>query len=79
MARLSAWRESMNLRSLQMMVMSGVVRRADLNPRLNHGRRGFQLPDSVQGETLRRAVPEQGWLSRIFLGRKPQAVLTNRL
>jgi hypothetical protein len=72
------WRQSMSLLSLQMMVMSGVVRRADLNPPPAAGRKGFQLPDNPHGTFPRESASEQGWLSRILLGRKPHASITNR-
>ena len=68
----------MNLRSLQMMVMSGVVRRADLNPPPTPGRKGFQLPDNPQAAFPQESVSEQGWLSRMLLGRKTHVSITNR-
>ena len=64
------WHRMVVTQSLQMMVMSGVVRRADLDPPLVH-------LDSVQGEldgqggekTSAGSMAEPGWIARIFLSR----------
>jgi hypothetical protein len=71
--KVTCWRRSVTLQTLQMMVMSGVVRPADLNPPLSSGRVGFQLPDNPHATPRRESASEQGWLARLFLGRKPQA------
>ena len=76
--KMPARRQPVNLRSLQMMVMSGVVRRADLNPPPAPGRKGFLLPENQQGTFPQESVSEQGWLSRILLGRRAPASITNR-
>ncbi len=51
-----------------MMVMSGVVRRADFNPPLLPKR--FEPMDNPHATAPQDSVSEQGWLSRMFLGRK---------
>jgi hypothetical protein len=71
--KVTCWRQAVTLHTLQMMVMSGVVRRADLNPPLSPGRIGFQLPDNPHATFPRESASEQGWLSRLFLGRKAEA------
>lgn len=77
-AKLPRWKQPVSLRSLQMMVMSGVVRRADLNPPPGGGRNGFQLPDNPHGTFPQESASEQGWLSRILLGRKAHVNVANR-
>jgi len=64
------WRRPLSQSTLQMMVMSGVVRRADLNPPPAPHR--HQPPDNRPGMFPQEAASEQGWLSRMFLGRKAQ-------
>lgn len=64
------WRRPLSQSTLQMMVMSGVVRRADLNPPPVPHR--HQPPDNRPGAFPQEAASEQGWLSRMFLGRKAQ-------
>lgn len=59
-----------------MMLMSGVVRRADLNPP-PAPQRSRRLEQQEAGPP-QEAVSEQGWLSRIFLGRRPHAQTVNR-
>jgi hypothetical protein len=73
-----ARRQPVNLESLQMMVMSGVVRRADFNPPPAPRRRGILLPDAAQAANPQESVSEQGWLSRMILGPRPHAFTTNR-
>lgn len=68
-------RKPMNARSLQMMVSSGVVRRADFNPSLMPNRRERPLPTvtgKVQSENTSLA---QGWLVRLLVRRKRAASL----
>jgi hypothetical protein len=66
------WRtpSRMNARTLEMMVMSGVVRRADLNPPLVPYGRRTQAPENPHGASPQESASEQGWLSRMILGRK---------
>jgi flagellar P-ring protein precursor FlgI len=68
----------MNALSLQMMVLSGVVRRADHNPPPT-GRKTWTPPDHSRSPAPQQSASEQGWLSRLFLlVRKPSASETNR-
>ncbi|MDH4187932.1 MAG: hypothetical protein OEV08_13140 [Nitrospira sp.] len=65
------WHHVMMLRSLQMMVMSGVVRRADLAPPpvpFDFARDGVDGPG--QDETVAAPMAEPGWLARIFFSRE---------
>jgi hypothetical protein len=63
-------RKPVNSRSLQMMVSSGVVRRADCNPSLVPSRRELALP-ADRGEVLSQdASLTQGWLMRLLVRRK---------
>jgi hypothetical protein len=64
-------RRPLSIGTLQMMVMSGVVRRADLNPPPAPHR--YEPADNPHGASPQESASEQGWLSRMFLGRKPQA------
>lgn len=66
-----AWQRPLSLGTLHMMVMSGVVRRADFNPPLLPKR--FEPVDNPHGASLQESASEQGWLSRMFLGRKTHA------
>jgi hypothetical protein len=66
--RLERARKPLSLATLQMMVMSGVVRRADLNPPSMPAR--FPAAESPHGTFPQESASEQGWLSRMFLGRK---------
>jgi hypothetical protein len=73
--RKPAFRRPMNARSLQMMVSSGVVRRADCNPTLVPNRREVPLPTvtgKVQSQDTSRV---QGWLARLLVRRKSTASL----
>ena len=73
-------RRAVNVQSLQLMVRRGVVRRADSMPPtplpLRRGR--VSLSDQPQRAVCSEVVQEQGWLSRIIFGPKPQAALTKR-
>lgn len=65
------WHRMVVMRSLKMMVMSGVVRRADLAPPPVH-------PNSVEGgldgqgegRSSTDSLEEPGWLARIFFSRE---------
>ena len=71
-------RRAVNVQSLQLMVGSGVVRRADSipPPTLRHTR--AQVPDEQQRVVCKEVVQEQGWLSRVLFGPKAQPALTKR-
>jgi hypothetical protein len=74
------WRtlSPLSARTLEMMVMSGVVRRADSNPPLIPPGTGHQAPQNPHGASLQESASEQGWLSRMILGRKPHHVGLDR-
>jgi hypothetical protein len=74
------WRtpSPLSARTLEMMVMSGVVRRADLNPPLVPYGMGTQAPENRHGASLQESASEQGWLSRMILGRKPHGPMADR-
>jgi hypothetical protein len=71
-------RRVVNVQSLQMMVRSGVVRRADALPPLPLSRTRIQVSEDHQAAVSDDAVSQQGWLSRIILGRKAHSVLVKR-
>ncbi len=71
-------RRVVNIQSLQMMVRSGVVRRADVLPPIPLSRTRVQALEEHQAVAPDEAVSEQGWLSRIILGRKAHPVLVKR-
>lgn len=71
-------RRVVNAQSLQLMVRSGVVRRADSMPPPPPKRARRQLSDQQQGTVCKEVVPEQGWLSRVIFGPKPNPALTKR-
>ena len=73
------WRRAVSFQSLQMMVMSGVVRRADLDPPQNPGRTGYWHREAAKVAVPQEAASEQGWISRIILGRKSIHQSTHRL
>jgi len=73
------WRTRMDALSLQMMVFSGVVRRADHNPPSSIGRVTWIPPDHSCPPVPPPSASEPGWLARLFLlVRKPRASETNR-
>lgn len=70
-------RRPLNLDSLQMMVQSGVVRRADSSPpevRLTQ----FHVVENVDPNLTNDVAIEQGWLSRIVLGRRSHSLFPKR-
>jgi hypothetical protein len=66
------WHRMVVMQSLQMMVMSGVVRRADLDPPLVHLNSAQGGPDRQGGgdETSTSSMAEPGWFARIFFSRE---------
>jgi hypothetical protein len=71
-------RRVVNAQSLHLMVRSGVVRRADSLPPPQIRRGRVPLLAEQQRAVCSEVVQEQGWLSRIIFGPKPQAALTKR-
>ncbi|MBX3324914.1 MAG: hypothetical protein U0223_13325 [Nitrospira sp.] len=71
-------RRVVNVHSLQMMVRSGVVRRADSLPPLPLKPVRVQLSDEQQRARCNEVVQEQGWLSRVIFGPRPQPPLPKR-
>jgi hypothetical protein len=71
-------RRVVNVRSLQMMVRSGVVRRADSMPPLPLRPARVRPPEESQRAVCKEEVQEQGWLSRVIFGPRPQSTLTKR-
>ncbi len=69
-AKWGLWRGAVSLQSLQMMVMSGVVRRADLDPPQDPGRTGYWHRGKNRVNIPQESASEQGWISRMLLGRK---------
>jgi hypothetical protein len=58
-------------RSLQMMVRSGVLRRAELDPPLDHHESAKGGPDGQEEDQPSAGDrAESGWLARIFLSRE---------
>lgn len=70
-------RRPLTLLTLQMMVQSGVVRRADFDPPSFGNRTRFHVPDDVDRGAVKEMISEQGWLSR-FLGRRSQFSVSKR-
>jgi hypothetical protein len=63
-------RRPLNLRGLEMMVQSGVVRRADFDPpSFGNGTR-LSVLDEVDHASVTEMVTAQGWLARLLLGRR---------
>lgn len=65
--------------SLKMMVMSGVVRRADLDPPQDPVRTGYWHREVAKANLPQQSVSEQGWISRMILGRKAESRSAQRL
>ncbi|NGZ95376.1 MAG: hypothetical protein CV089_04460 [Nitrospira sp. WS110] len=66
-----------NLDSLQMMVQSGVVRRADSSPP-DVSLTQFQVMENIDQNHSKDMAVEQRWLSRIVLGRRSQSLFVKR-
>lgn len=79
MVKWDLWRRAVSFESLQMMVMSGVVRRADLDPPQNPERTGYWHREAAKVAVPQEAASEQGWISRMILGRKSASLPTHRL
>lgn len=63
--------------SLQMIVQSGVVGRADLHPpAVSQGR--LHAVDEIDRDSTKETGMEQGWLSRIVSGRSSQPMVSKR-
>jgi hypothetical protein len=73
------WRGTVSFQSLQMMVMSGVVRRADLDPPQDPVRTGYWHREAGKVSIPQEAASEQGWISRMILGRRSQGHSTQRM
>ncbi len=73
------WRSAVSLQSLQMMVMSGVVRRADLDPPQDPSRIGYWHHEKHRVIVPQEAASEQGWISRMLLGRKSSIQSAHKL
>jgi hypothetical protein len=71
-------RRPLNLQTLQMMVQSGVVRRADFDPPTFGSRTRFHAFDDVDHASGKELASEQGWLSRIILGPRLQSCVHKR-
>ena len=71
-------RRVVNVQSLQLMVRSGVVRRADFLPPLLLKQARLQLSDEQKRAVGKEAVQEQGWWSRVIFGPRPKPALTKR-
>ena len=71
-------RRPLNLRTLQMMVQSGVVRRADFDPPTFGSRTRFHAFDDADHASGKELASEQGWLSRIILGPRLQVSAPKR-
>lgn len=74
-------RRPLNVLTLQMMVQSGVVRRADFDPPSFGNRTRFHVHvmDEVDHDSVKEKVSEQGRLARIILGRRSQFSVSKRL
>lgn len=58
------------MHTLKMMVLSGVVRRADLDPPQDQARAGYWRRAIDNATIPQESASEQGWISRMILGRK---------
>jgi hypothetical protein len=71
-------RRPLNPRIVQMMVQSGVVRRADCDPPSFGSRTRFHARDDVDRGSVKERGSEQGWLMRLLLGRRSQVSVSKR-
>ena len=76
--RVISKRRPLNLITLQMMVQSGVVRRADFDPPSFGSKTRFHMLDDVDRNSVKEVVSEQGWLARLLLGRRSQVSVSKR-
>lgn len=72
-------RRPLNLRTLQMMVQSGVVRRADFTPPSFGSRARFHVSDDMDHSSTKEIISEPGWLARLLLGGRSESSLSKRL
>lgn len=70
-------RRPLNFRTLQMMVQSGVVRRADFDPPSFDSRTRLHALDD-EHDLVKEMASEQRWLARFLLGRRSQVCLSKR-
>lgn len=78
-AKWGLWPVAVSLQSLQMMVMSGVVRRADSDPPQDPGRTGYWHRGKHTASIPQESASEQGWISRMLLGRKSAVQSAHKL
>ena len=71
-------RRVVNVQTLQMMLRSGVVRRADSLPPLPFRQARMKPSDEQQRAGGKDVVQAQGWLSRVIFGPRPQPIPTKR-
>ena len=71
-------RRPLNLRTLQMMVQSGVVRRADFIPPSSGSRTRFHVSDDMDHDSTKEIVSEGWWFARLLLGRSIQLSISKR-
>ena len=71
-------RRPLTLLTLQMMVQSGVVRRADFDPPTFGNRTRFHALDDAAHDSGKESAAEHGWLARIILGRRLQVSAPKR-
>jgi hypothetical protein len=72
-------RRPVSLRTLQMMVQSGVVRRADFDPPTFVSRTRFHALEEAAHDSKNEVASTQGWLSRIILGRRLPVSVSKRV
>lgn len=71
-------RRPLNPHTLQMIVQSGVVRRADFDPPSFESRTRFHALEDVDGDSVKDEISEQRWLARFLLGRRSQLSVSKR-
>jgi hypothetical protein len=71
-------RRPLNVLTLQMMVQSGVVRRADFDPPSFGSRTRFHVLDDGDHGSVKEMISEQSWLARFLLGRRSQFSVSKR-
>jgi hypothetical protein len=71
-------RRPLNPGTLQMMVQSGVVRRADFDPPSCESRTRFHALDDGDHDSMEEMASEQGWLAGFLLGRRSQRSVSKR-
>ena len=71
-------RRPLNVLTLQMMVQSGVVRRADFDPPFIGSRTRFHALDDGDHDPVKEMASEQSWLARFLVGRRSQFYVSKR-